>query len=457
MLNTVWQGLTLANVPLYRWQAGSYASKMIGILRPWRQGSWLLQWADPLGAVIISLIFALSPFVSTALIGVLLIAAGGYWVLLTLADDVGQEVTPIHLLILLYWGIATIATAFSPVKEAAFEGWVTLTLYLLLFALAAKILRSRPLRNWIVGIYLHIATIVSVYGIRQEFFGAEQLATWNDPTSEMAGDTRAYSYLGNPNLLAGYLLSAVALSIAAFFVWKRVFPKILAVTMVIVNTSCLYFTDSRGGWIALAVLVLAFLLLLRIWWNDKLPPFWRTWLLPIAFGILAGFFVVAYSVVEPLQLRVNSIFAGSEDSSNNFRINVWRAVFEMIRDRPLLGIGPGHGTFNKIYPLYQHPKYTALSAYSIYLETIVEMGFLGLIAFLWLIFVTITQGIRQLVHLRNLGNREGFWLIAGLSAIAGMMMQGVVDTVWYRPQINSLWWLMIALVASFYTNLNKEQ
>jgi len=45
--------------------------------------------------------------------------------------------------------------------------------------------------------------------------------------------------------------------------------------------------------------------------------------------------------------------AGRADSSNNFRINVWAAVVEMIRDRPILGIGPGNTAFNKIYPLYQ--------------------------------------------------------------------------------------------------------
>jgi len=44
--------------------------------------------------------------------------------------------------------------------------------------------------------------------------------------------------------------------------------------------------------------------------------------------------------VEPVRDRVFSIFAGRADSSNNFRINVWAAVVEMIRDRPILGIGP---------------------------------------------------------------------------------------------------------------------
>ncbi len=457
MLTSAWKNLTLSNVSLYRWQAGSFAYRLVGLLRTWRQGSWLLQWSEPIGALLISIVFALSPFVSTSLIGVLLVAVGGYWALLTVSDDLRNEVTPIHLLVLLYWGIATVATAFSPVKEAAFSGWVKLTLYLLLFALAAKILRSRSLRNWIIGVYLHVALVVSVYGIRQRIFGAVQLATWNDPNSAMADSNRVYSYLGNPNLLAAYLVSAVGLSVAAFFVWKRWFPKALAVTMILLNTLCIYFTDSRGGWLALVVLVLTFLLLLRLWWHDYLPKFWQIWLLPLVFGALAGLVFLGILFVEPLRLRVMSIFAGREDSSNNFRINVWTAVIEMIKTRPILGIGPGNDAFNRIYPLFQRPRYTALSAYSVYLEILVETGFIGLTAFLWLIFVTVAQGVKTLKQLRLDRNIEGFWLIAALSAIAGFMVQGIVDTVWYRPQISTIWWLMIAIVASFCSQLNQPE
>ncbi|MEC4896223.1 MAG: IctB family putative bicarbonate transporter [Oscillatoria sp. PMC 1051.18] len=449
-MNAAWQTFTLSNLRFDRWRGSSYLYKLVGWLRLWREGSWLLQWAEPIGALLISLVIGLSPFVSTSLIGVLLIACAGYWMLLTVSDDTPTAVTPIHVLVLLYWAIATVATAFSPVKSAAFSGWEKLTLYLLLFALGSAILRHQRLRSWIVGVYLHVALLVSLYGIRQERFGVEQLATWNDPTSELAGSTRVYSYLGNPNLLAGYLMSAIALSLAAVFVWRRLLPRILAVTMVLVNSACLYYTDSRGGWMGMLALLLTFGVLLRFWWDAYLNPFWRKWLLPLVFGTMAGVLLLGIALVEPLRLRVMTIFAGREDSSNNFRFNVWEAVFEMIGDRPIIGIGPGNDAFNKIYPLYMRPKYTALSAYSIFLEIVVETGFIGFAVFLWLIVVTYNQGVRLMLHLRQTMNREAFWLVGALAAMSGMLAQGLFDTVWYRPQINVLWWLMVAIVASFY-------
>jgi putative inorganic carbon (HCO3(-)) transporter len=458
-MNSVWQQVTLSNLRLYQWRGASYFYHLVGLLQAWRRGSWLLQWAEPLAALLVALIFALAPFVSTTLIGLLLIACAGFWFLLTLSDETGyaqgapRHVTPIHLLVLLYWGVATVATALSPVKVAARQGLVKLTLYLLLFALMARVLRSRRLRNGILTLFLLVSLVVSVYGIRQWYFGAEALATWVDPSSASADLRRVYSYLGNPNLLAGYLIPAVALSLSALFAWQRWLPKAMALTAFAINSICLLLTYSRGGWIGFLGCLFAFAVLLVFWYSVQLPARWRPWAMPVLLGSCAGVVILAVLFVEPIRIRVMSIFAGREDSSNNFRMNVWAAVLDMIRDRPLIGIGPGNDAFNKIYPLYQRPKYTALSAYSIFLEIAVETGLIGLACFLWLLVVTFNQGIEQLRRLRAIAKPEGFWLMGAIAAMAGMLAHGLVDTVWYRPQISTLWWLAVAIIASFYKPL----
>jgi putative inorganic carbon (HCO3(-)) transporter len=456
-INSLWQQITLSNLPLYRWQRGSYLSRLfVGSLGSWRSSSWLMQWSEAIGALLCALIFGLAPFVSTALIGVLLLAAAGYWLLLTVSDEGEMVFTPIHLLVLLYWAIATVATAMSPVKTAALTGWVKLTLYLMLFALLARVLRSPRIRSLLIGIYLHISLIVSVYGLRQWFFGAPALATWTDPTSSMAGVTRVYSYLENPNLLAAYVIPATIFSVGAIFVWSGLLPKLLAVTMTVVNSFCLLFTWSRGGWIGLSIASFVLLLMLVYWWSPKLPPAGRKWALPGVFGATVTVLLLAFLFVEPLRDRIASMFVGRSDSSNNFRINVWQSVIEMIRDRPILGIGPGNSAFNKIYPLYMRPRFSALSAYSVWLETAVETGIIGLMAFFWLLVVTLNQGLQQLQQMRSQANLQGYWLMGAIAIIVGMLGHGVVDTVWYRPQINTLWWLVMAIVASYYPDSRPQ-
>jgi putative inorganic carbon (HCO3(-)) transporter len=331
---------------------------------------------------------------------------------------------------------------------AALAGWIKFTLYLGSFVLGSKVMQSPRLLNRVITVVLFMVLVVSIYGIRQEFYGVEQLATWNDPTSDMAGDTRVYSYLGNPNLLAAYLLPAIALSGAAVLVWQGFLPKALAITMLLFNTACLYFTDSRGGWLGMVTLTIAFAFLLYLWWLPYLSPFWQKSLLPLVLGTFGILAVVAFLTVEPLQVRVMSIFAGRKDSSNNFRMNVWSAVIQMIKARPIIGIGPGNEAFNQIYPLFMRPKYTALSAYSVFLETAVETGLIGLSIFLGFILTTITQGVVLIGRLRQQNLKQGIWIIAAIAGMIGLLTHGLFDTVWYRPQVSTLWWFLVAIIAS---------
>jgi putative inorganic carbon (HCO3(-)) transporter len=146
---------------------------------------------------------------------------------------------------------------------------------------------------------------------------------------------------------------------------------------------------------------------------------------------------------------VASIFAGRQDSSNNFRLNVWLSALEMIKDRPLLGIGPGNAAFNEVYPLYQEAKFSALSAYSIPLEIGVETGLIGFSVFIWFLLVTVNQGWRDLQQVRQTGDRQGYWLLAAIASLVGLLGHGLVDTVWYRPEIYTVWWMTVALISSW--------
>lgn len=450
MLNAFWNQLTLAPFDLRQWRQVSLLHQLLGPLRQWRQGSRLLAWGDWIGLALLVVLFALAPFVSTALIGILMMAAGGFWLLLTLTDEAGEGLTPIHLVVVLYWGVMALATALSPVKAAALQGLIKLTLNLLVFMLMARVLRRPLARNGLVLALLLTSMPVAGFGLRQYFFGADALATWVDPTSTLANTTRVYSYLGNPNLLGGYLIPAIGLSAVAVFAWPRWLPKILAVLMVGINTVCLVLTLSRGAWIGFLLGGFVLLTLLVHFWSIRFTPFWRRWALPLLLGCATAFVAVAVLAVDSLRGRVLSMFAGRQDSSNNFRINVWAAVIDMIKARPILGIGPGNDAFNAVYPFYQRPRYTALSAYSIFLETAVEAGLIGFSVFLWLLLVTFHQGWTQLQRLRLSQDNQAYWLIGAIAALTGMLCHGLVDTIWYRPQVSTLWWLMLALVASYY-------
>jgi putative inorganic carbon (hco3(-)) transporter len=457
-MNALWQQLTLVNLPLANWRGSSYAARLVGALHQWQAGSWLMMRSEALAIWLLAMFFGLAPFVSTTLMSILLGGCAAFWLLLTLADGVLAQdradapariqvgLTPIHLIVMLYWGISVVATALSPVRSAAIEGLGKLTLYLLMFVFMARVFRSAKARAWVLAIYLHVTLLVSTYGIRQWIFGAEPLATWSDPDSAMGNFTRVYSFLGNPNLLAAYLIPAIAYSLMAILIWPGRMRKALAGLMAVMNILCLMFTYSRGGWIGLVLTLVTLAVLMGYWFH----LYRRAWVLPAVLGGLVGTILIGVVLIPPVRSRVLSMFIGRGDSSNNFRINVWTSVLDMIRHKPILGIGPGNRAFNQVYPLYARARFTALSAYSIVLEVAVETGIFGVLCFLWLLATTFSQGAVQLARLRKLRDTEAFWLMGAIATLVGLLGHGLFDTVLYRPQVNTLWWLSFAIIASFY-------
>ena len=449
---SVWQSFTFRRFSPLAWGEASFIHSGVGLGQAWTQASSLWPSFEVIATGLLAVLFIAAPLTSTTMLGVFMILCGVFWALLTFADADSVGLTPIHLLVFLYWFISLIATGLSPVKVAAASGLAKLTVNLFVFLLAARVLKRRQWLNGLVTVVLLVGLLVAAYGIRQQVDGVEQLATWNDPTSELAQSTRVYSFLGNPNLLAAYLLPMTGLSFAAVLAWRRWWPKALGLTLVICNLACLFFTQSRGGWLGLIALFGVFLGGLYLWFLPRLPRFWQLWLLPMVATAGLIFVATAIAALEPLRMRVMSIFAGREDSSNNFRINVWEGVKAMIRARPILGIGPGNEAFNQIYPLFMRPKYTALSAYSIYLEILVETGIIGFSAMLWLLLVTYTQGIRLLIQCRETLAVEGLWILGALAGMGGLLVHGLVDTVWYRPPVSTLWWLLVAIIAAQWSN-----
>ena len=422
--------------------------QLISPLQGWRDGSRLLG-AKFLGGLLVILIATL-PFLENAQTGVIGAAVAIAWLMMWLsdrrdADDQSVPIwTPIHLPLISYWAIALIATLISPVRIAALDGMVKLTIYMIAFVSMSRMMRL-GWRSVLVGTYLVTTLVVCAYAVQQWYLGAPELATWTDITSETAGTTRVYSFLGNPNLLAGYLIPALPLGAIAAIHWRSWGMKVLGAVVAILGAFCITQTQSRGGLLGLAAESFALVLLLVYWWGKRLP----TWTLPVTFGGTAGAIALGTILVPTLRKRVVSIF-GTEDSSNAFRVNVWMSVLNMIKAKPILGIGPGNKAFNLVYPLYQRSGYSALGAYSVPLELTVETGIIGVICYGWLIFSIFRQAWIALNRLRSDRNMDGLWIIAAIATIVGMMTHGLFDTVWYRPQVQLLWWLAIAIISSFY-------
>ena len=419
---------------------------------------WLLRWQGTLAGlpsgpltrrlpllagVVLCALMAGLPLVTRGGLSLLILAAGLLWLTWALRTPAGP-LGAINSWLLLLLGIAVVATGCSPVPVAAFKGVLKLLSYLGVYALMQQLLAEAPQWwNRIVAALLGGQLVSAVLAIRQLYGDTAELARWADPNSVADGTIRVYGPLENPNLLAGYLIPILPIALVALLRWRSWPQRLFAATALLLGAIALFLSYSRGGWLGMLAALGALGLLLVLRQTRQWPPLWRR-LFPLLLLVGAvAVLVVAVTQVEPLRIRVLSLVAGREDSSNNFRINVWLAAIDMIQARPWLGIGPGNTAFNLIYPLYQQPKFNALSAYSVPLELLVEGGVPYLLAALGLLVASLRAGLAQL-------KGESPWALpalAAVAAIAGLGVQGITDTIFFRPEVQLTGWFCLASLA----------
>jgi putative inorganic carbon (HCO3(-)) transporter len=418
---------------LLRWQ---------GVLARERSGPLAANLSLVAGLVLCALMAGL-PLVTRGGLTLLISACGLLWLLWALRTPPGR-IGSISGWLLVMLGVAVLATGFSPVPMAAFKGLIKLLSYLGVYALMRQLLAEQP--PWwdrIVAALLAGELASAVIAIRQLYGDTAELARWADPNSVADGTIRVYGPLENPNLLAGYLIPILPLALVALLRWRSWPQRLFAAAALVLGAVALFLSYSRGGWLGMVAALGGIALLLVLRQTRSWPALWRRLFPLLLVSLAVAVLVVAVTQIEPLRIRVMSLVAGREDSSNNFRINVWLAAIEMIQDRPWLGIGPGNSAFNLIYPLYQQPKFNALSAYSVPLELLVEGGIPGLLAGLGLLLASLKAGLAQLRGEAPLALPA----LAAIAAIAGLCVQGATDTIFFRPEVQITGWFCLATLA----------
>lgn len=289
-----------------------------------------------------------------------------------------------------------------------------------------------------------LSLFMSIHGIWQFFNHVPQLAGWDDP-NYLTGQTRVYSIMGNPNLLSAFLLAVIPMN---FGMLLKAIEKSQGFYLVILagilssNTLALFFTGSRSAMLAFifAGLVFAVFFLKT---KSKINYLY----LGLALILLAG---LAFWLNPDLLKRFMSIFMWDGYSTNNYRIQVWLKSLEIIKENWILGIGLGNDVFRKVYSLYMIPGFEALSAYSVFLQVLIEAGFLGLLLFLTIL----TKSIKVLIRVFK---QNQYLALIIFASISSLMVQGLFDTVFFRPHIQIVFWFMMACLVVFDVFENEVQ
>lgn len=320
------------------------------------------------------------------------------------------------LFIYLAW--QTLSFLCFPYKLEAAEEFIRLLMYGGIGALIACEFTVQDIRTVTKFIVL-TAWISFLYGLVQVvaiWWPSVDFLPWHN---FFAG--RTFSTHANPNFFGAFIVFASAIISAEFLRTRQ--KSLLA--LLAIGLVDLFFTESKGAW--------------------------------LAYGAMAVFFAFAYTNclarIKKHLIKINvlavaclliatvgaGIYSAKRFQSVSFRAYTWLSAFEMVKDSPILGTGPG--SFKLVYPAYRRPQIFYIEnahnnetqhAENEYLEQAATGGIIGLALFLWLFtflfactFKNLKAPLPAKPSQKELSTK--YYLLGYAAALAGLLVHAVVD------------------------------
>jgi len=299
-----------------------------------------------------------------------------------------------------------------------------------------------------MGIISVFQTITGTYSNAYFGFGG-----WVAQSTGDISRSRVNGPYDNPNAYAQVLVFVVPLALDRLWHERRLLLRIFAGTAMVFSCLTIFFTYSRGGFLAL-VFALSVLFVLR---RPNFFPMLITFLLAFGlFMVLPDTYtsrILSLAQLSPTQTTqiTDPAFVGR--TSENI------AAWHMFLDHPIFGVGLGNYKLN--YQDYSRPlgleyRLEQRTPASLYLEILSEQGIVGIIAFLVLLGLIFRILTTARINFRTSGNLDSSFLVAAIIAgFSGYMFSAIFKNSAYS---NVFWMLIgIALASWQVANTTSQQ
>ncbi len=291
------------------------------------------------------------------------------------------------------------------------------------YVLVVTCLRDRR-RLWLALDVLFLSAMaVTLFGLGQALWYAVA------PPESIGGYYRATSLFNHPNTFALYLSRVLPLyGMLALLLHGRGGRRLSYAGGAVLMAVALLLSGSRGGWLAVAASALFAAMLTRRF----------KWLLPAA---LAGASGLALLVLSG-QNRLSDALTSGRGSADT-RERLWRAAVDEIGKQPLRGAGLGNvGWMRRYIPRQRLVETELVDAHNLVLDLWSKMGFLAVVAVLWL--------LGRFYWLAWRGSRQGddttsAVLTALLCAMTAAIVHGLVDAFLFGLPLAVLFWFMLGM------------
>lgn len=247
------------------------------------------------------------------------------------------------------------------------------------------------------------------------------------------------------NYLSLFLAPILSLSVVGAIKYQKAW-RAISIVAALAMAIALFGAQSRGAVVALVgslVLGGAYILVRHSSLGHKIK--YKKFALVALAVVMVG--IVFYFARPDFSASPD---AGRVATSNNVRWEIWRTTFEIIKEKPLLGVGLGNyqnyfatltqGRVN--YEEFIGPF--ALTAHNLFLHVWASMGGLALLVFVWWLYILFRASYRM-------SAKE---VAMPLVFLLAMLFYGLIDTPIFKNDLAILWWLAASLMA--YRNSKKK-
>ncbi|MEK7201975.1 MAG: O-antigen ligase family protein [Patescibacteria group bacterium] len=321
-----------------------------------------------------------------------------------------------------------LASFFALDQRVAFgivKGWFVIPI--IYYACLTTIFSSDQRQVFVKPVLINL-TVVSLYAIGQ-YFGLIGLLAHQLPEAQQYLDQgRAVGFFESPNFLAMYLVPPTLVT-GGYLALTRNF-RLLA--WLIIPLVAIALSQSQAGLLALG----AGIVWLMLWGSSKSSVPSRATLIGVAVGAVAVLLVLWKWADDPA------------------RWLIWQKSWQMIKDQPILGIGPGQfqanflllgdlgGQFATTLPYALHP-------HNLFLNVYLSTGLLGLIGSVWFL-----AGLGK-EFFRNTARSP--LAIAAASALVAVLVHGLFDSTIFKNDLAIIFWLLVFLIGNSYKEGNADR
>ena len=400
------------------------------------------QWEETLRVGLLSFFFVTwnlpIAFQQTALGCLLALLAYTLWQARTIPQ------TPLDRPFLIFFSAFLLSTVVSPDPLQSLLGYRKMWLMGGCFAVFLLVRDTQDVEK-LLTLALYVASAVAAYAIVQHFTGLDLAKTLVGKESNLDpfwfGRQEGYRVKGlHPSGITYAHALLFPLSLVTAWGLSPQLPKIQRVLLIIcwiLMLFALFFSLTRGVWVAYGVLLLVCGAVRG-----------RRALLG---ALVCG--VIFISAGEGVRERGLSTF---DFQANIGRSQIWLANVDMINERPLTGWGFGNYKQFREGFYQRYPKAdTNAHAHNNFLQTWVDAGLIGLAAFLILVGSILVMGWRAYRRQATEPIQSltlGCWL-----GMVGFLIGGLTQYNWGDAEVAIVWWTLVGLMMRVSTFVDETE